>query len=78
MITSRAVEQISRMANQGRLSTPVLTSAELNDLVMDYDSCTQHQTSLGASGTIVINEQASMPQMALPAAEFFTEKDKTL
>jgi NADH:ubiquinone oxidoreductase subunit F (NADH-binding)/NADH:ubiquinone oxidoreductase subunit E len=58
----------------GGLSTPVLTAAELHDLTMDYDSCRRHGTSLGARGIIVMNEDASIPDLALRAADFFAHE----
>jgi NADH:ubiquinone oxidoreductase subunit F (NADH-binding) len=58
----------------GGLSTPILTASELSDLTMDYDSCKRHGTSLGARGIIVMNEDSSIPLLALRTAEFFAHE----
>ena len=55
----------------GGLSTPILTSTELDDLTMDYESCRKHGTSLGSRGVIVINDEASIPELAYRAAVFY-------
>ena len=55
----------------GGLSAPMLTADELADLTMDDDSCKKHGTSLGSRGVIVINADASIPELALRASEFY-------
>jgi len=55
----------------GGLSVPILTAAETEGLLLDYDSCLKAGTSLGSGGIIVINETVSMPELALRTIEFY-------
>ena len=54
----------------GGLTTPLLTAAEAEGLLLDYDSCAARGTLLGSGGIIVMNESASIPQIALRTSEF--------
>ncbi len=49
----------------GGLSVPILKADEINDLKMDYDGCLKAGTMLGSGGIMVINDTASIPQLAL-------------
>ncbi len=58
----------------GGLSVPILTAAEAAGLTMDYDSCLKRGTMLGSGGIIVINEQTSIPEVALRAIRFYAHE----
>jgi NADH:ubiquinone oxidoreductase subunit F (NADH-binding) len=58
----------------GGLSVPILTAAEAEGLVMDYDSCMKKGTMLGSGGIIVMNETAAMPDVALRAISFYAHE----
>lgn len=58
----------------GGLSVPILTAKEARGLAMDYDSCLKHGTMLGSGGIIVLNETASIPQVALRTARFYAHE----
>lgn len=55
----------------GGLSVPILTAAEADGLLLDYDSCQKAGTSLGSAGIMVINETVSIPKLALRTIEFY-------
>ena len=54
----------------GGLTTPLLTAAEAEGLLLDYDSCQKSGTLLGSGGIIVMNESVSIPRIALRTSEF--------
>jgi len=58
----------------GGLSVPILTAAEAADLQMDYDSCLKKGTMLGSGGIMVINDQVSIPRLALRAIQFYAHE----
>ena len=58
----------------GGLTTPLLTAAEAEGLLLDYDSCKRRGTLLGSGGIIVLNESASIPRVALRTAEFYAHE----
>ncbi len=58
----------------GGLSVPILTAAEAQGLVMDYDSCLKKGTMLGSGGIMVMNETVSIPEVALRAIRFYAHE----
>lgn len=58
----------------GGLSVPILTAAEAEGLVMDYDSCLKAGTMLGSGGVMVMNETTSIPRVALRAIRFYAHE----
>ena len=58
----------------GGLSTPIMTADELDDLTLDYKSCEEHGTNLGARGIIVLNSDTTIPDIAIRAAEFYAHE----
>ncbi len=58
----------------GGLSVPILTAAEAKDLKMDFDSCAAAGTMLGSGGIMVINDSASIPEIALRAIRFYAHE----
>jgi NADH-quinone oxidoreductase E subunit len=58
----------------GGLSVPILTAREASGLRMDYDSCVAAGTMLGSGGIIVINDTASIPEIALRTIEFYAHE----
>jgi NADH-quinone oxidoreductase E subunit len=58
----------------GGLSVPILTAQEAEGLLMDYDSCLKKGTMLGSGGIIVINDTASIPQIALRTIRFYAHE----
>jgi NADH:ubiquinone oxidoreductase subunit F (NADH-binding) len=58
----------------GGLSVPIITADEAKTLKMDYDSCAAAGTMLGSGGIIVINDTASIPQIALRAIRFYAHE----
>ncbi|MDY0111134.1 MAG: NADH-quinone oxidoreductase subunit NuoF [Candidatus Krumholzibacteria bacterium] len=58
----------------GGLSVPILTAAEAEHLIMDYDSCLKAGTMLGSGGIMVMNETTSIPQVALRAIRFYAHE----
>jgi NADH-quinone oxidoreductase F subunit len=58
----------------GGLSVPILTAAEAEGLVMDYDSCLKKGTMLGSGGIMVMNQGTSIPQVALRAIRFYAHE----
>jgi len=58
----------------GGLSVPILTAAEAEGLVMDYDSCLKRGTMLGSGGVMVIREGTSIPRLALRAMRFYAHE----
>jgi len=55
----------------GGLSSPILTAGEADGLKMDFDSCLEKDTMFGSGGIIVINDQTSIPQVALRTIDFY-------
>lgn len=55
----------------GGLSVAILTAADAEGLCLDYDSCQKAGTSLGSGGIIVINDQVSIPELALRTIDFY-------
>lgn len=43
-------------------------------LLMDYDSCIKHGTALGSGGIMVINEEFSIPELALRTIKFYAHE----
>lgn len=58
----------------GGLSVPILTAAEAQRLVMDYDSCLKAGTMLGSGGIMVMNDTTSIPHVALRAIRFYAHE----
>ncbi|MDP8256457.1 MAG: NADH-quinone oxidoreductase subunit NuoF [Candidatus Alcyoniella australis] len=58
----------------GGLSVPILTAEQAKGLCMDYDSCMKKGTMLGSGGIIVINDQTSIPQVALRTIKFYAHE----
>lgn len=58
----------------GGLSTPILTTAEAENLNMDYDSCLKAGTMLGSGGIIVMNDSVSIPTIALRTIKFYAHE----
>ena len=54
----------------GGLSAPILKADEIN-LDMDFDSCVKANTMLGSGGIIVMDEDTSIPEVALTAINFY-------
>lgn len=57
----------------GGLSAPVLKSDEI-DIAMDYQSLNAVGSMLGSGGIIVLDEDTSIPMIALKAARFFAHE----
>jgi NADH:ubiquinone oxidoreductase subunit F (NADH-binding)/NADH:ubiquinone oxidoreductase subunit E len=55
----------------GGLSVPILTAAEAEGLLLDFDACIKAGTSLGSGGIIVVNDTVSIPELALRTIEFY-------
>jgi NADH:ubiquinone oxidoreductase subunit F (NADH-binding)/NADH:ubiquinone oxidoreductase subunit E len=58
----------------GGLSVPILTAAEAEDLVMDFDSCAKAGTAIGSAGIMVINDTVAIPELALRAIRFYAHE----
>jgi NADH-quinone oxidoreductase F subunit len=58
----------------GGLSVPILTAQEAEGLVMDYDACQKKGTMLGSGGIIVMNQTASLPEIALRTIRFYAHE----
>ncbi len=58
----------------GGLSTPIITASEAANLDMDFDSCIKAGTMLGSGGIIVMNEEVSMPAIALRTIRFYAHE----
>jgi NADH-quinone oxidoreductase F subunit len=58
----------------GGLSTPVMKADEVQDLMLDFDSCMNAGTMLGSAGIIVMNDTVSIPKIALRAAKFYAHE----
>lgn len=58
----------------GGLSVPILTAAEAQGLVMDYDSCQKKGTMLGSGGIMVLREGTSIPEIALRTIRFYAHE----
>ena len=57
----------------GGLSSPILTAEEIN-LNMDFDSCVKANTMLGSGGIVVMDEDTSIPEVALTAVNFYVHE----
>ncbi|HEX9971157.1 MAG TPA: NADH-quinone oxidoreductase subunit NuoF [bacterium] len=57
----------------GGISAPILKADEI-DIAMDFDSCIKANTMLGSGGIIVIDEDASIPEVAEAAINFFVHE----
>jgi len=57
----------------GGLSAAILKSNEI-DLTMDFDSCVKANTMLGSGGIIVMDEDTSIPEVALTTVNFFVHE----
>ncbi len=58
----------------GGLSVPILTAAEAEGLVMDYDSCQKKGTMLGSGGIMALREGTSIPDIALRTIRFYAHE----
>lgn len=58
----------------GGLSVPILTAAEADGLIMDYDSCQKKGTMLGSGGIMVMNDTTNIPRIALRAIRFYAHE----
>jgi len=58
----------------GGLSVAILKADEVKDLNLDYDSCAKHGTALGSGGIMVINDEFSIPDLALRAMKFYAHE----
>jgi len=58
----------------GGLSVPILTAAEADGLMMDYDSCLKKGTMLGSGGIMVMNQTVSIPEIALRTIRFYAHE----
>ena len=58
----------------GGLSVQILKPEELETLNMDYDSCSEHGTALGSGGIMVINDEFSIPELALRTIKFYAHE----
>ncbi len=58
----------------GGLSVAILTAEELSDLNMDYDSCAEKGSALGSGGIMVINDEFSIPELALRSMKFYAHE----
>ncbi|NLW36513.1 NADH-quinone oxidoreductase subunit NuoF [Syntrophorhabdus aromaticivorans] len=74
MEAAGGVKGTLKAAIVGGLSVAVLKAEELKDLTMDYDSCAKHGTALGSGGIMVINEDFSIPELALRTAKFYAHE----
>lgn len=74
ILAAGGVNGTLKAAIVGGLSVPILTAQELKDLRMDYDSCIKHNTMLGSGGVMVINNEWSIPEIALRTIEFYAHE----
>jgi len=58
----------------GGLSVPILKADEIADLNMDFDSCVKVGTMLGSGGIMVINDNISIPRLALRTIQFYAHE----
>ncbi|HPG36550.1 MAG TPA: NADH-ubiquinone oxidoreductase-F iron-sulfur binding region domain-containing protein, partial [bacterium] len=58
----------------GGLSVAILKAEELEDLKMDYTSCAAKGTALGSGGIMVINDEWSIPELALRTMKFYAHE----
>jgi len=58
----------------GGLSVAILKPEELEDLKMDYTSCAAKGTALGSGGIMVINDEWSIPELALRTMKFYAHE----
>ena len=58
----------------GGLSVPILTAQECADLPMDYDACAKAGTMLGSGGIIVLNDNVSIPDLAVRTIAFYAHE----
>ncbi len=57
----------------GGLSSPILKADEI-DLDMDFDSCVKANTMLGSGGIIVMDEDTSIPEVAMTSINFYVHE----
>ncbi|MBN1155891.1 NADH-quinone oxidoreductase subunit NuoF [candidate division KSB1 bacterium] len=57
----------------GGLSATILKADEI-DVNMDFDSCLKKDTMLGSGGIIVMDEDTSIPEVAMTTINFFTHE----
>jgi len=57
----------------GGLSATILKADEI-DVAMDFDSCIKKDTMLGSGGIIVMDEDTSIPEVALTTINFFVHE----
>jgi len=57
----------------GGLSATILAADEI-DLTMDFDSCVKAGTMLGSGGIIVMDEDTSIPEVALTTIDFYVHE----
>lgn len=57
----------------GGLSAPILKADEI-DLDMDFDSCVKANTMLGSGGIIVMDEDTSIPEVAMTSINFYVHE----
>ena len=57
----------------GGLSATILRADEI-DVAMDFDSCLKKNTMLGSGGIIVMDEDTSIPDVALTTINFFAHE----
>ncbi|OQA33552.1 MAG: NADH-quinone oxidoreductase subunit 1 [Betaproteobacteria bacterium ADurb.Bin341] len=58
----------------GGLSVAIMTADELQNLKMSYDSCFENGTALGSGGIMVINDEWSIPDLALRTIKFYAHE----
>ena len=57
----------------GGLSAPILKADEI-DLDLDFDSCVKANTMLGSGGIIVMDEDTSIPEVAMTSIDFYVHE----
>ncbi len=57
----------------GGLSSPILKADEI-DLDMDFDACVKANTMLGSGGIIVMDEDTSIPRVAMTTINFYVHE----
>jgi len=58
----------------GGLSVAILRADEAEGLAMDYASCAAKGTALGSGGIMVINDEWSIPELALRTMKFYAHE----
>ncbi len=62
-----------KAAIPGGISATILKSDEI-DVMMDFDSCAKVNTMLGSGGIIVMDEDTSIPEVAMTTINFFVHE----